>query len=747
MPRVSLASAPRCLPRCLFIGAGLALLGVVSIGIAGAQTRPVCKQDGTDAVRCFFVPEDETGSPLGSLKTASKPVDPQLNQGGRFIRSQTALVQLGKALFWDQQVGSDGQACGSCHFSAGADARDTNQISPGLKNFSGEDHTFQVGGPDPNHTLVAGDFPIHKLADPNNAASRVLRDANDTVASAGVFFRTFSSINPNPGGLDAPRPAFDRQAVDLCSSTADPAGFRVGGVNVRRVEPRNTPTMINARFNNRNFWDSRAQDVFNGVDPFGARNANAVVWEDQGAGAPKQVRIAITFSSLASQAVGPPLSNFEMSCDGRTFVDVGHKLLTATSTPLAEQTVSTSDSVLGRISNNAVPGKTDKGLNTTYEQLVEQAFQPAWWGNNVNTGRPAGVVPQIEANFSLFWGLAVQAYMETLQADNSPVDQFFTKPAGRRTGLGASALRGLNLFQSAFGTSHNPQTAAGTPRINAPVVPCNAAPCNDNAVPAGKQRADLRCTACHGGPETTGASIDAVTNDARLERMTMATGAPRDCAIYDAGHFNTGVRRTDDDRSLGFSDPFGHSFGETDLALAGTLAQLVPTARSPFGLAPPLSVGTFNCDGANTLGTFKAPQLRNVELTGPYFHNGGQLTLRQVIDFYNRGADFAGENLEQVDPNVHALNLGTQDKTDLLNFLLALTDERVAFERAPFDHPSICVANGERRSFGGVQTQPALPGDGPTAIAADNVLCVDAVGAAGRATRLKPFLGANLASP
>jgi len=40
-------------------------------------------------------------------------------------------------------------------------------------------------------------------------------------------------------------------------------------------------------------------------------------------------------------------------------------------------------------------------------------------------------------------------------------------------------------------------------------------------------------------------------------------------------------------------------------------------------------------------GAFKTPGLRNVELTAPYFHNGGQLTLEQVVDFYNRGGDFA----------------------------------------------------------------------------------------------------------
>ena len=40
------------------------------------------------------------------------------------VRDPQLLAALGKAFFWDQQVGSDGQtACASCHFRAGADAR------------------------------------------------------------------------------------------------------------------------------------------------------------------------------------------------------------------------------------------------------------------------------------------------------------------------------------------------------------------------------------------------------------------------------------------------------------------------------------------------------------------------------------------------------------------------------------------------------------------------------------------------
>src|SRR5438270_6474457 len=89
---------------------------------------------------------------------------------------------------------------------------------------------------------------------------------------------------------------------------------------------------------------------------------------------------------------------------------------------------------------------------------------------------------------------------------------------------------------------------------------------------------------------------------------------------------------------------------------------------------------------------FKTPGLRNVELTGPYFHNGGQATLMQVVDFYNRGGDFdeaqtSPTRLRPIDENIKPLGLAERDKRDLVNFLIAMTDERVAFEKAPFDHP------------------------------------------------------------
>src|SRR3954469_24323194 len=78
-------------------------------------------------------------------------------------------------------------------------------------------------------------------------------------------------------------------------------------------------------------------------------------------------------------------------------------------------------------------------------------------------------------------------------------------------------------------------------------------------------------------------------------------------------------------------------------------------------------------------GAFKTPGLRDVELTAPYFHNGGQLTLRQVVDFYNRGGDRRGPNgndttglganPSNLDPDIQVLGLSLAERADLVAFL------------------------------------------------------------------------------
>jgi hypothetical protein len=142
------------------------------------------------------------------------------------------------------------------------------------------------------------------------------------------------------------------------------------------------------------------------------------------------------------------------------------------------------------------------------------------------------------------------------------------------------------------------------------------------------------------------------------------------------------------------------------------------------------------------MGSFKAPQLREVELTGPYFHNGGKLTLRQVVDFYSRGGDFPITNANHRDFNIINLNFEVQsnlteeEKVALVDLLLEFTDDRVAFERAPFDHPEVFVpldGTAPENTFG----RPGFLAN----IANGMFRQVRASGAAGIATRLPSFLG------
>src|SRR5512134_3988351 len=95
-------------------------------------------------------------------------------------------LALGKALFWDMQVGSDAvQACASCHFRAGADPRSKNQLSPGLKAMPSPDVTFNRGGP--NSQLTAASFPLSRLLVAGvRGALDPATDSNDVVSSQGV---------------------------------------------------------------------------------------------------------------------------------------------------------------------------------------------------------------------------------------------------------------------------------------------------------------------------------------------------------------------------------------------------------------------------------------------------------------------------------------------------------------------------------------------------------------------------------
>jgi cytochrome c peroxidase len=973
---------------------------------------------------------------------------------------------LGKALFWDMQVGSDGvQSCGTCHFHAGADNRTKNQLNP---NHIGGDNRLDVGdlpladgSKAGNYDLKAADFPLHKVANPDIAgdplcantpggmgvlvasvnagvlentpaagltqtvcdANNVIRSSNDVASSMGVKFGMFQDIPPigsfstNAAGVNAVLP--DLRAADpalnqdfiLAFAGADGSGHQI-----RRVEPRNTPTLFQAALNFDNFWDGRANHDFQGGSVFGASDPQSHVFVNS-AGNLVPTRQIIHFASLASLATGPGLSEFEMSFLGRNWAKIGKKLLQAGATPLANQLVSTTDSILGRYSSQGgssctpllvspadrsgawppAPGKT--GLCISYNALIRNAFYPALWQNGsqhlhgcytsghpnptLATGPeacPAGTpddpfdhyvlspvvgpasvgdtnqFTQMEANFSLFWGLSIHLWGTILIPDDTPLDKFLDqnpdafkssgepgeaglvpdlpncvtatqrncfRPVGNfqrdvarggtRTG-GPDPLLGFDVFFASNLSLKNPNFRS------ARCGECHAAPTlTDNTVPftfkaqlrdfvseflPGQPGIPNRVEPLGRGRVITGFLLESEMNetgqDAVERRMINQSIIPNPVdglaypdgifnpaaeyvgagqSFFDNGVYNLGVTpcaadqshvigRCDDD-GRGHTDAFGWPLSlatkllknlggnggaicadaascstEPGVALvtfdpalgttgglmeetsqdqqvnpgveAEEINPLLPPYLAPwvnainvgdaqpeldevFGAVNTLTnvpmlegfvdvLGPFNPAGVlnealnngdaplmgtypivnrvGRFGSFKAPQLREVELTGPYFHNGGKLTLRQVVDFYTRGGDFPMTNAAHRDFNIVNLNMEVQsnlteaEKVALVDFLLELTDDRVRFERAPFDRPQVivpldgtapeniagrdamlqsCVALAPGQ---GRQCTPVVQANGSTAYMFRDV---EAVGAAGTANPLPSFLGLSRA--
>lgn len=758
---------------------------------------------------------------LKSLKD-EKIVLPNLNG---IIVDETAAKQLGKALFWDQFSGSDGMACASCHFAAGADNRTTNALSPGLNDIrvlrsNPEGFSdFEFGGlirdsfakrdhvrhddlspdftemllpsgdiADSNLDLQPNDFPLHRLADMNDKDSVILHTTNDTVSSQGTFNGPFIDVKVADN--------------DICGP-ADPSVFHTASnFAARKVEPRNSPTTINSIFNFRNFWDGRANNVFNGVDPFGNRNKNARVLKLSGEGDAELEKLRLENASLASQAVGPTLSDFEMSCAGRIFPMVGRKMLPQRA--LSAQEVNTNDSLLGNVVD-----QSGKGLTKDYATMIKEAFDQSYWGldpdarysidtkgdNPVLVEDPNGFT-QLELNFSLFWGLSILLYESTLVSDDAPFDKF----AEGDLELTDSELNGKAIFE-------------------------------------GKGK----CINCHDtalfSKATTPHLIGEAEEEGLVERMHMAqgvNGGVNPAALYDNGFYNIGVTPTAHDLGVGNMDPWGNSLsftrqylqqlkgrdvpdnfqidtctfevrwgedkpfdvftGETvtlgcesdpvvaevaEVAEAVAPENLVEVAaaepvevRDPTTIVPKdpndIAVQRIAVDGA-----FKTPLLRNVGLTAPYMHNGGFKSLKEVVKFYNRGGNVRGDfqalarNADgtlaidssaqgdtsgtgalgnpisdrqrsvkpddqgvgsNLDPDIVELGLSEKEEDDLVNFMLTLTDERVACRAAPFDGPSLAIPirqNDSLSSIGGKRANDEIhdmPAVGAKGLSGDKCL-------------------------
>jgi cytochrome c peroxidase len=70
------------------------------------------------------------------------------------------------------------------------------------------------------------------------------------------------------------------------------------------------------------------------------------------------------------------------------------------------------------------------------------------------------------------------------------------------------------------------------------------------------------------------------------------------------------------------------------------------------------------------IASFKTPNLRNVLVTGPYFHDGSQETLWDVMDHYNKGDGLQNPYLDE---DIQPLALTEADIDDVVAFLASLT--------------------------------------------------------------------------
>lgn len=615
-------------------------------------------------------------------------------------KGRAAAEVLGKALFWDMQVGSDGvQACGTCHFNAGVDNRTRNQLNP---DHLGGDGALEVAGP--NEDVVASDFPFHSLDDPDMPGEPLLNpgnvasDSNDVMSSMGVSFQVFDDIpTPGPGafgpafaGVRPLLPDLAVEAQDPIQAFIDPAT----GENLRRVEPRNTPTMHSAAFNFDSFWDGRARFHFNGGSVFGPSDPAFHLFADPGAPGPRggalvgvtnglvrpeleeedpemaEQPVRIKFSSLASQAVGPPLSDFEMSFAGRNWAKIGKKLLQGGLnqrlgvTPLANQLVSTTDSVLGPWSNQGgttcvalgrVTGPNRPGLCTTYVEQITLAFPARYWHNQSQhfdivpdptdgfdgvrlaiapgAANPTNTdqVSHMEANFSFFFGMAVQVYEQLLIPDDTPFDRFMDanplaanavgQPGEQGTlppdqvadlvgpitlveGFGEEELLGFDIFAGAnltaalpVGSVRNPEGVGSNPFLRTGrCMLCHLGPeqtDHTSNVNHGVLISDTEFELpAPGEPEPTGpfATIsglmleeeveETAQDGVEVENRDMALvddpatpfhegqmGVPSGIAFGDNGIYNLGLRPTDEDIGRGGDDVFGWPLSLSALAM------------------------------------------------------------------------------------------------------------------------------------------------------------------------------------
>ena len=678
------------------------------------------------------------------------------------VKSQDWLLVLGRAFFWDQQMGSDGGACANCHFSAGADNRLTGQLNPAFRAAGGGDVEFGCtegsdceinpgttgsgGIAGPEYTFVEEDFPFRQfiddengnmIVDDRNAPLRI--NTNDVLSSAGSFDAHFISSFYGKEKCGKPN-------ADIFYKTT-----KHGHIAKRAVEPRNTPSVINTGMFQRNFWDVRANSMFNGVGVFGMsdilHDPNKRLIQIDEYGDASLTYLTLENASLASLSVGPILDNLEMSCEGRTFADVARKVLYTR--PLAKQRIAKTDSTFGihgpfgDIRNKSKP-KYSRGLHDDlrYHTLIRLAFKEKWWKgkglwkieggdlHKINKYSYEEGYTQMEINFPMFWGLAVQKYQHSLISDQSRWD-----------------------IADNAGCFDAPPSPPGQPPNTPPLLAqCIEEGLWSEAEQRGQQlfNGPAACAACHAAPMFSTAAMD---NDGNMAEMLLLgfgpPGAP--LIIAEGGVFNTGANVIGQDLGAYATDAYGVPLSYVMQLVTGNVVDKHADICNIVPVGPNAAPGGPVCAPDGTVlrpidwstqrvevgGAMKSPSLRNIALTPPYFHYGGYANLNQVMDFYARGGsardipegcnpgpgplrtctgDTSGTGplgqtaFEDIGKNgaPHGSNVAgavgaganaintQQQKDDLVLFMKSLTDPRVACDADVFDHPELVIFTGSK---------------------------------------------------
>jgi hypothetical protein len=163
--------------------------------------------------------------------------------------------------------------------------------------------------------------------------------------------------------------------------------------------------VINAVFNFRNFWDGRATYHLQRREPLWRLQTPTLpqhaTWNRSTATTRHGTSGALNNASLASLATGPPLSDLEMSAAGRTFPQLAARSASAAAALRWASRWRPTTACWP-----AVRHSTGDGLNRPLPDMVQGRLQARVVERHANVSVGGKSYTQIEANFSLFFGLA-----------------------------------------------------------------------------------------------------------------------------------------------------------------------------------------------------------------------------------------------------------------------------------------------------------------------------------------------------